>query len=307
VLIDRKHKPWIITTAALAVAAVALYLWDAPRHLNGPRGSTAVGLTFGIAAFAIMLFCAALSLKRRVPHWRLGRTHTWLRAHIWLGLLVVLLVALHSAFRVGGTMTAWLWILLALVTVSGIVGLVLQQMVPSLLTHSTPGETVAQQLSRELESLVTLARYEVVKYAALPYAARPEWAQLAVEDERAAADMPKWRPPKGSPAPPLPGSELLGTFYLEHARPFLSGTDHPNLNNPARAESLFESLRQMTPPPIHPGVDALESLCRRRRELQRQRVLMRVMTAWLVVHVPLSWLLLILTAMHAVVALRYIT
>ena len=135
-LLDAKQRPWIVATSLLAVAATVVYFVDAPRHLTGPSGSTAVGLTLGIIAYGIMLFCAALGLKRRVPHWRLGRAQTWLRAHVWLGLLIVVLVALHAAFALGGPFTAALWVMLILVTVSGLVGIFIQQSIPRVLLHS---------------------------------------------------------------------------------------------------------------------------------------------------------------------------
>lgn len=286
-LIDRKSIPWVWVTGVIAAVSIALYLWDAPRHMNGPGGSTPLGLTFGGAALAIMLFCAALGLKRRVPHWRLGRAQTWLRGHIWLGFLVVLLVALHAAFRAGGTLTTWLWVLLALVTVSGVLGVILQQLVPSLLLHSVPGETVAQQLDRQLASLTQLADDTITHYAgSLDKPALPSG-------------------PPGTADKPPHGAEPLRMFYAVTARGFLNGGMAAGLDSPTQAQVLFSSLRTMTPPHIHPGVDAIEQLCDRRRQLLRQRLFMRLLTGWLIVHVPLSWVLLLLSIGHAIVALRY--
>jgi hypothetical protein len=287
-LIDRKNSPWIVATALLGVVAVGVYVWDTPHQLRGPSGSTVVGLTFGIAAFAIMLFCAALGLKRRVPHWRLGKAQTWLRGHIWLGLLSVLLVALHAAFRAGGPLTIGLWCLLGVVTVSGIVGVILQQLIPSLLLHSVPGETVAQQLARQIESLDSLGEEVVKKFAGGLDSPSPAWVAGSQEAAK----------------PPV-GGEPLRLFFIEHARPFLRSGAATSLARPTRSETLFASLRIATPPHIHPGINALEELCDRRRQLLRQRRLMRVLMFWLLFHVPMSWTLLLATAAHAVIALRY--
>lgn len=288
-LIDRKNTGWAVVTALLGGAAVGVYLWDAPRHLNGPRGSTAVGLTLGGAALLIMLFCAGLGLKRRVPHWRLGRAQSWMRGHVWLGLLLCLLVALHGAFRLGGAMTLWLWGLLGVVTLSGIVGLVIQQLVPTLLWHSVPGETLAQQVDRQIAALVGLAEALVRKYVGDINQNAPPWPPASGEAE----------------AKPPAGGEPLRLFFIEHVRPFLGGQPDASLASPTRSESLFTSLRTSTPPHIHPGVDALEELCDRRRQLFHQRRLMRALQGWLIIHVPLSWMLLVLTLAHAVIALRY--
>jgi len=303
--IDHQHKSWAIGTALVSAAATALCLVDASTQVNGARGSTPVGLTLGFAALALMLFCAGLGLKRRVPHWRLGKAQTWMRGHLWLGLLTALLIALHGGLRVGGAMGIVLWTLVAIVTFSGIVGAVLQLLVPSLLMHSVPGETVAQQLEKELASLVSLARYEVDKYAKIPYDSKPHWTSLAKPDDDAVASLPRYRPAPGEPAPPVPGAEQIGVFYLDHIRPFLTGGESAQLATTTRSAILFESLRVMTPASVHPGVRSLEEICERRRLLLHQRKLMRILTWWLLVHVPLSWLLLLLSCTHAIAALRF--
>ena len=56
--IDHKHKRWALATLTGAAAALIAFEWDAGRQLNGPRGSTAVGLTLGTIALALMIFCA---------------------------------------------------------------------------------------------------------------------------------------------------------------------------------------------------------------------------------------------------------
>jgi hypothetical protein len=49
----------------------------------------------------------------------------------------------------------------------------------------------------------------------------------------------------------------------------------------------------------------LEAICEERRELAQQKRLHHWLHGWLLVHVPLSLALLLLSAAHAVLALRY--
>lgn len=323
-LLDRKQIPWATGAAVVALLSAGAYWIDASRRLGGASGGSAVGLTLGGGALGIMLFCAALSLKRKAPHWRLGRAQTWLRAHVWLGLLTVALVALHSAFAVGGPLTTWLWALLALVTVSGAFGVLLQQFIPRLLLHSTPGETVAQQLGRQMENLQKLAEQVVVEYAGSLDAPAPPWPPVVIAAPAGAAPAPTPAPPSTgaegaaaavavappkpapSPAQPAPpaGGEPVRRFYLDYLKAFLAGHTTA-LRSTTRTESLFGALRTMTPPHIHPGIAELQEMCARRRLLVRQRHLMFVLHVWLVVHVPASWALILLTLVHAVSALQY--
>lgn len=325
-LIDRKHMPWGLFTLALAGAAMAAYLLDPQARLVGGQhgGSTLVGIVLGSAALAVMLFCAGLSLKRRVPHWRVGRTQSWLRGHIWLGMLSVWLVALHAAFRMGGALTTWLWIILAIVTFSALFGLILQQFIPRLLLHSVPGETVAQQLSRQLDSVSTMIEKTVKTYAGSLDQPAPPWSpEAALSSETAAALAAESSGASGSPstataAPAKPaakkvdpnsppaGGEPLRRCYEDFVRPYVEGRSSSPLGSRARAESIFVAIKTMTPAHIHPGVEELRDLCERRRQLLRQRRLMSALHGWLIFHVPLSWGLLALVIIHAVWALRFL-
>ena len=288
----------------LGASAVLLYLWDGQGRPVGSRGGTFLGLVFGGGALAIMLFCAALSLKRRVPHWRIGRAQAWLRGHIWLGLLSVLLVALHSAFHAGGGLTLALWILLIAVTVSGLFGVLLQQVIPRLLLHAVPNETLAQQLDRQLTNLRKLADEIVAETGgAADPAGLGQTTKMVQEFAAAAYAAPG---PDGAANSPAPlGPEAMRRFYHDYLVPFFRGSLTAPLLSRRRADSLFAALRTMTMPEQHPQIDELAELCERRRQLLRQRRLMRILFAWLLIHVPLSWGLLVLSIIHAVVALRF--
>ncbi len=320
-LIDRKHAPWGLFTLALAGAASAAYLLDPQARATGGRhaGWTVVGITLGSAALAIMLFCAGLALKRRAPHWRIGRAQNWLRGHIWLGMLSVWLVALHAAFRAGGALTTWIWIVLAFVTISGLFGLILQQFIPRLLLHSVPGETVAQQLERQLDSVSAMIEKSVTAYAGSLDQPAPPWSPEAVAAAAPPVSEPSGEsggtataaPPKASAKPvdpnsPPAGGEPLRRCYQDFVRPYIDGRGASPLSSRARAESIFVAIKTMTPAHIHPGVEEVRDLCERRRQLLRQRRLMKVLHGWLILHVPLSWGLLAMVIVHAIWALRFL-
>src|SRR5207248_6319837 len=78
--------------------------------------------------------------------WRLGTVQAWLRAHIWVTLLTIPLVILHTGFRLGGPMTTFLIVLYGVVMGSGIYGLALQHYVPKLMKERLPAEAVYEQI-----------------------------------------------------------------------------------------------------------------------------------------------------------------
>src|SRR6202790_5111837 len=129
----------------LAVAAVAyvLYAISAPK---GPKGGSVVGLTFGVIGFAFMIFAALLGARKRVPTWRVGRAQSWMRGHLWLGLLSLPLILFHGGFHFGGTMTRVLmWLLIATVA-SGLYGAALQHYLPRVMTEDAPLETIYDEI-----------------------------------------------------------------------------------------------------------------------------------------------------------------
>src|SRR4051794_36217672 len=158
-----KHAPWIIFVLLATIAACILYAANfhpeslppwiriRPSLIQAPTehhtvGGTPLGLWFGSISLAIFVFAILLSLRKKIPLWRVGTVQRWLRAHIWLTILTIPLIILHSGFRLGGPMTTFLMGLYAIVMLSGFYGLVLQHLMPRLMKDRLPAETVFEQI-----------------------------------------------------------------------------------------------------------------------------------------------------------------
>jgi hypothetical protein len=94
---------------------------------------------------------------------------------------------------------------------------------------------------------------------------------------------------------------------LNKVRPYLADPEiqDAELADPLRSGETFEALRRLLAPTTHGVLDDLENICEEEQQLSRQIRIYRWLHAWLLVHVPLSIALLVLGAIHAVVALRY--
>ncbi|HEV2804930.1 MAG TPA: hypothetical protein VGW57_08385 [Chthoniobacterales bacterium] len=158
-----RHVPWIVFVLLATIAACVLYAANfhpdvlpawlrlPPSLIQKPTehhtvGGTPLGLWFGSISLAIFLFAVLLSLRKKIPLWRVGTVQRWLRAHIWLTILTIPLVVLHSGFRFGGPMTTVLVVFYAIVMVSGFYGLFLQHVMPRMMKERLPAETVFEQI-----------------------------------------------------------------------------------------------------------------------------------------------------------------
>jgi hypothetical protein len=275
-LIDSSHKKWMISTSGLALVATALYVWARQQSAGVMTGASPAGLWFGVAGSLLMIFAGLLSALRKVPSWWwLGPRKTWLRGHVWLGLLSVLLIFFHSGFRLGGVLEQALWALLLLITVSGIFGVMVQQFLPRLLTVRIPCEAPVEQIPHLCRRL------------------REEADKLV---DTVAGD------PASAPR------QQLGRFHEEVVRPFLADDFVPSapLAAPLQAEAIFGQVRALPGmKEVEATLNELETLCTERRYLGEQERLHHWLHGWLIVHVPMSAALLVLGVAHAILSLYF--
>ncbi len=269
-LIDRTHRWWIVTTLALAAVALGLYFWLRPHG-----GGSAVGLWYGVAGSLLMVLAGLLSAHRRLPVRRwVGQRHTWLRGHIWLGLLSVVVIGCHAGWRLGGPLEMALWAAFALTIASGVIGLLLQVVLPATLTNRVTAEAPYDQIPHLCDRMRQDADGLIER-------------ALVVVDPAARREL----------------EALHGV-----ARRFLGREFEPSspLAQPLRAITLFDNVREV------PGmesaaaaVDRLQVLCDERRQLGEQAQLAGWLHGWLFLHVPLSLTLLVLGVAHALMSVYW--
>ena len=77
------------------------------------------------------------------------------------------------------------------------------------------------------------------------------------------------------------------------------------LGDSSKARNAFASLQTLLPVSAQATLKDLEEICDESRQFVRQERLHRLLHGWLLVHIPISLALMLLGAIHAVVALRY--
>lgn len=305
-LIDRTHRRWFLGSVAGLAIASALYVPYALRFPVGPRGGSTVGLIYGSTGFAFMIFAGLLGLRKKFPIWRVGRAQTWMRGHLWLGLLSFPLILMHGGFHFGGTLTRVLMWLFIFVYASGILGAALQHFVPRVHTSRLPMETIYEQINHVREQLVGEARRIVEETCA----SLEGDVGSATERQRAlaAAAGANWDATVATGlAVDAQASGELRRFLAHEIEPFLesSGSRRSRMGKPSAARAMFQQLRVLLPANLHSNIEDLENICEEQRQLDEQRRMHKILHGWLLVHIPLSYALLLLGAWHAIAALRF--
>jgi hypothetical protein len=315
--IDHTQRAWASASLAILVASAlvyVLYVLDSPQ---GPRGGSTIGLLFGIIGFAFMIFAGLLGARKRVPVWRVGRAQAWMRGHLWLGLLSLPLILFHGGFHFGGTLTKILMWLLIITVGSGLFGAALQNYVPRMMTTDVPLETIyaeignvrnllREEADRNVEALsgslgLAKSAHDTGQRAGGFTAMRPMATVATTASGAAVAAATEILLLSDEESAPL------RRFYLDEMRPFL---EHPKergsrLADATKAASAFTGLRTLLPAAAHSTLEDLQDICDEARQLSHQERLHHWLHAWLLVHIPLSLALILLGAIHAVMALRY--
>lgn len=305
-LIDHTHRKWLVGSVVGLAVATAVYIPYSLHSPQGPKGGSALGLTYGIAGSLFMLFVGLLGLRKKFPVWRVGRAQSWMRGHLWLGFLSFPLILFHAGFHFGGPLTRVLMWLFVFVWVSGVVGAALQHFMPRFQTAQLPMETIYEQIDRVRGQLAEEAANLVEETCS----ALEGEVSRASERQRAlsasAGTQGGLTVASGLQANQQVSAQLR-QFLEAELRPYLerAGAHAISLGNEAQAQAMFQQFRVLLPPELHSNLDDLENICEEKRQLDKQSRLHKILHGWLLVHIPLSYALLLLGAVHAVVALKF--
>ena len=300
-LVDKKQVQWVGISLAIFLVALVIYV---PYHAGsgpaGPKGKTVHGLAFGIAGFTMMMICGLLGARKAIRTWRIGTGQAWLRAHIWLGLVSFPLILFHSGLSCGdGLLSRVLMWLFVAVLFSGVVGIIIQNVVPRMLLERLPHETIYEQIPHVIDQL----RHEGDDLVEIVC------GTFDREDTLGQIRGMGWRAKEEKPTPvqaPIAGAEKLKEFYQDEVRPLL----HPEVAGAAavfntHSGARFGRMRTLLPVELHETLGDLEHLFSERRELDLQKKMHLWLHGWLFIHIPVAYALLALSIVHAVVSLYF--
>ncbi len=119
---------WWALAAILAITA--LYLLIATNAGVTPPSGELIGHGIGVLGFVLMLMTETLySLRKRMRVARWGRISSWLRFHIFTGLVGPYMVLLHAAFHYNG-LAGVAMLMTVIVVASGVLGRYIYTAIP---------------------------------------------------------------------------------------------------------------------------------------------------------------------------------
>ena len=251
------------------IVATAGALWLHSKFGALPDYAYLTGWTLLAGMFVLTIY----NVRKKLPFLPLGKSETWLQIHIYLGLFTTLLFLIHLNFRPphGGfeIILAWLFVL---VSGSGMAGLFFTRTMPRRLA-TRGGEVIFE------------------KIPALRHALKTEAEALAL----------------GADAK----SPVIAEFYAKRLAEFFSGPKNAWLHLGESRRPVggllaeLEELRRFANDAEREKIERLAGLIRQKDGLDYHRALQLALRLWLFVHIPLTYGLLIFTAVHMVLVFGF--
>ena len=148
----------IISAAMLIVLAVTWFQYSRSERFT--HGGSTMGLIYGIAALLLIGLLLFYGIRKRWYRSNLGKLENWFQAHIYLGLLTLFVVLAHSGLRFQDKVATTLFIVIALVIGSGVIGALLYKMLPRALTEvesNLSNDQISEQINQLGRAMARIA------------------------------------------------------------------------------------------------------------------------------------------------------
>lgn len=255
-------------TALTLLSLAAVWLWVRAQE----RNLSSSAFTTGYLLLAAVTFLALYNVRKKLPSLPLGSSSAWLQWHLYVGLASVGVFALHLGPRWPNGMLDLLLAATYLATVaSGLVGLYLTRTIPAQLTR-VGTELVYERIPAQRSAL------------------RRQAGELVLE---AAADS---------------GSTTLANFFAERMYDFFyrpRGLRYMLQPTTALRRNItreMSDVRRYFSEQEQAACEKLFALVRWKDDMDFHEARQRLLKLWLFVHIALSYVLLSLVVMHALLA-----
>ncbi len=120
-IISLRGSLWLKISIAVFIALVISYFFyriSEPR----PGGGTTFGLVYGFIGLGIFALLMYFGVRKRSYVNNFGTLKDWLSFHIYFGVIMIIITAMHAGFDFGFSIHSLAFYIMIIVVVSGIVG-----------------------------------------------------------------------------------------------------------------------------------------------------------------------------------------
>ena len=257
----------LITVIAIAIMYTIYWLYDTTMH--------SVNFFDGWVLTGGIVFLVLFNIRKKIPMIPLGRAATWMQLHLYVGYFVVAVFLMHTKMSMPDSMLEWaLWLVFILVALSGMAG--------AYLSRTTPAR-LEQHSERIIFERIPAFR-----------------AGLAEEVEALAIDSVDQA-----------GSLTISNLYIDTLHEFfrrprnfllhLRSSSRP-LN---RIQGEIDSLRQYLDDAGKQRLTKIKDLVQAKDNLDFQYAHQGVLKAWLFIHIPATYGLIVLIIAHVAIMYAY--
>lgn len=268
-----KHPAWLKTFTIIFLLFVIAYVVN--KWLDEVTPGNFWGLTYGTMATILFAAVGYYGIRRRTMNvssrLKLGSSNFWLQIHLYGGVLFILLMFLHTTFKLPQSPFNWLlWIFSVWVVFSGIVGVSLQKWIPHLLSSALTIEIRTDRIDELVDELRKRAEKEVAS------------STPAIRDfyERTIA-------------PHMAKPEVRPGFFWD-----ITGGIQSNIRQ-------MDYLKQFLSEDDEEKLEMIENIYRSKLECDAHYTLQKPLRIWLYAHLPTSLILLTLLIIHLFVVFYY--
>ncbi len=283
-----RGRRYLWVALLIAASSIVAYMIHDPQE--PANGGTALGYALGTLGALLIVWLTWFGIRKRRYASTAGTVQGWLSAHVYLGLVLPIVVLLHTGFQFGFNVHTLAFVLLMLVVLSGLYGVTIYMQYPERISKNRGGAS-RPELFDQLEDIDSrsgrVATNLPASFASLVQsgATRTQlgstlWSRLRGQDNSTIV---------------LPDAGQSGAV--------------PNAGQDAALDWLADEQSRATDADTAAIVGELSALLRNKRRLLRQLRedlrLQATMELWLYFHVPLTAGLLMALIVHIVTVFLY--
>jgi hypothetical protein len=263
------RSTWPLLFSTIIVFLIASYVFY--LQYADMSGKATFRMIYGILGGISMLFLALYSMRKSIFRFKWGSSQSWLQAHVYIGIISLVLIMMHFEFNVRGTYSIFLFMLYLAVFISGVLGSLIYTLVPFSLTKYgwdvKPADEIVGIMERYLKEAEKLTSnmsdefrkiYQKEIYPVLQ-SKRTKWKYLFMEE-----------------------IDLID-----------------------RCKNKIEGYKERVPDSDIFDLNLMGSILIEKERLFFLRAKLQVQVIWLNVHMPLSFALIAVSIVHIVSTIYY--